>query len=69
MNGRFTLRVYCRCGASMIGSGVGETAAATDLQAAFWRVHDGEGHGTATRSEAANARRRQERRAIKQGDE
>lgn len=45
----------------MVGSGAGDLDAVTDLQAAFWSVHDGEGHGPATAKQAANARRRQER--------
>lgn len=56
--GSFTIKVYCKCGASMIGSGAGDLDAVDELRDAFWQVHTGEGHGPATQREAANARRR-----------
>lgn len=58
--GSFSLTVYCKCGGSMKGSGAGEMAAVAELQAAWWQIHDGEGHGPATQKEAARARRKVE---------
>lgn len=59
--GTFKLSAYCKCGASMVGSGAGDMAAVDELHSVWWSVHHGEGHGLATQREAANARRRQAR--------
>lgn len=63
--GTFKLTEYCQCGASMVGSGAGDMSAVDELQSAWWSVHSGEGHGPATRQEAANARKREARKEAK----
>lgn len=50
----YTERVaYCKCGSKIkVRSHHGVTDECIDL---FWRVHSGEGHGKATRQQAARA--------------
>ena len=50
---------YCRCGDTMVGE---IEPAVLDLQEIFLAIHHGDGHGLVTRREAANARRRKDRR-------
>jgi hypothetical protein len=56
-NGAFRFACHCLCGGSMSGSVDRETAA-HDLVAMFDQRHDGDGHGPATATQAAAARRR-----------
>lgn len=56
---------YCLCGAAMTGE-VKPATGVAELRDVFDQVHTGDGHGLATQREAANARRRQERRRAKQ---
>lgn len=62
--GTFSIRSYCRCGASMAASGAGDLNAADDLAFIFWTVHDGENHGPTDAKGAAAARRKQARRHV-----
>jgi hypothetical protein len=51
---------YCLCGASLRGR-VAPAASASGLVAMFVEHHTGSGHGEATVSQAAQARRNEER--------
>ena len=66
MSGTFKLSVWCQCGATMTGSGRGDLNVVTELQTMFWSVHSGESHGPATSKEAAAARRRYERKTLRE---
>ena len=55
---------YCQCGAAMTGA-VEPASTVAELEAVFLSVHSGSGHGPATQREAANARRRSERRSAR----
>ena len=59
VQGTFSTSIYCRCGATMHGSGSGDLDTATHLANIFWSKHQGDDHGPATPREAANARARQ----------
>jgi hypothetical protein len=54
---------YCLCGAAMQASST-PPSVAESLAAEFIEHHTGEGHGSATRQQAAAVRRREERRLI-----
>jgi len=57
------LRRYCLCGASLRGRASPADLAAAVL-GAWASIHTGPGHGTATASQARNARRRADRQAV-----
>jgi hypothetical protein len=55
---RFKLTEYCKCGASMKGSGAGEPGIADSLASIFWSVHTDAEHGATDAKSAAAARRK-----------
>jgi hypothetical protein len=59
------LNRYCLCGGSMTGR-AGPAGFAAGLAAAFDEVHAGDGHGEATAAQASAARRREERKLLKE---
>ena len=57
------LSLYCSCGGMMAGSI--PDSAVESVSAIFRQTHSGDGHGEATREEAAKARRKAERETAK----
>lgn len=55
---------FCTCGAAI--DVTASLAAVEFVIAQFLAVHSGDGHGAATRQQAANARRRDERRRVRE---
>lgn len=53
------LKLYCKCGGMMAGTV--PDSAVESITGIFRHTHSGDGHGTATREEAAKARRKAER--------